>query len=101
VQESLFFFTESLLILQWGRLSDRVGRKPVLLMGVFGLALSMICFGFSKTFWALVISRALAGALNGNVGVVKSMLGEITDDSNMPQAFAFLPICWAGGSTIG
>ena len=71
------------------------------MIGVSGLALSMIGFGLSKTFWALVISRAIAGALNGNQGVVKSLLGELTDDSNMAQAFSFLPICWAGGSTIG
>jgi MFS family permease len=89
------------LVLQWGRLSDKIGRKPVLLIGLFGGALSMICFGLSKTFGMLLLSRGLEGALNGNVGVIKSMLGEITDETNMAQAFAFIPICWAAGSTIG
>jgi hypothetical protein len=61
----------------------------------------MICFGLSKTFAMLVVSRALEGALNGNTGVIKTMFAEITDETNMAQAFAFLPICWAAGSTIG
>ena len=61
----------------------------------------MLCFGLSRTFPALVISRSLVGLLNGNVGVLKSMLGEITDDTNAAQAFAFLPIVWSTGSTIG
>jgi MFS family permease len=54
-QESLFFATEALCVLQWSRLSDYLGRKPVLLTGLFGSALSMLCFGLSRTFWTLVI----------------------------------------------
>ena len=52
---SLRFATEAMFIMQWARLSDRVGRKPVLLTGVGGLSISMLCFGLSKTFTGLVI----------------------------------------------
>lgn len=100
-QESTFFLVETLFILQWGRLSDKIGRKPVVLIGLSGLTLSMFSFGLSRTFPALVASRSLAGLLNGNVGVLKSVLGEITDDTNTAQGFAFLPIVWSVGSTIG
>ncbi|KAF7964730.1 hypothetical protein HWV62_3520 [Athelia sp. TMB] len=72
-------------VMYWSRLSDQVGRKPVLTTGLFGLSLSMICFGLSKTFWALLGSRCLAGALNGNIGVMKSMMAEITDSTNIAQ----------------
>ena len=61
----------------------------------------MLCFGLSRTFPALVASRSLVGLLNGNVGVLKSMLGELTDDTNLAQGFAFLPIVWSMGATIG
>lgn len=54
-QESLFFATEAMFIMQWSRISDRVGRKPVLLTGVGGLCISMLLFGLSKTFLALVL----------------------------------------------
>jgi MFS family permease len=55
LQESLFFATEALTVLQWSRLSDHVGRKPVLLIGLLGTSASMLCFGLSRTFWRLVL----------------------------------------------
>jgi hypothetical protein len=61
----------------------------------------MVSFGLSRTFPALVASRSLVGLLNGNIGVLKSVLGEISDDTNVAQAFAFMPIVWCTGSTIG
>ncbi|KAG8780303.1 hypothetical protein FRC12_023220 [Ceratobasidium sp. 428] len=99
--ESIFFLTEGLFVLQYGRISDRIGRRPVLLFGMSGLTVSIFTFGLSKTFWGLVITRALSGALNGNVGVLKSMMAELTDETNQAQCFAFLPIIWSTGSTIG
>jgi len=98
---SLFFLTEACTIFHWSRLSDHIGRKPVLLIGLFGLSASMWCFGVSKTFWGLVISRCLNGALNGNVGVMKSMVVEITDPTNIAQAYGILPVTWSIGMTVG
>ena len=100
IQESLFFLTEAIFILQWGRLSDRIGRKPVLAIGLLGLAISMISFGLSHSLLSVIGSRALAGALNGNVGVLKSAIGELTDESNMARAFSFIPLVWFVGSTV-
>ncbi|QRV98227.1 major facilitator superfamily transporter [Ceratobasidium sp. AG-Ba] len=100
VIESLFFATESLFILQYGRLSDRIGRRPVLFIGLAGLALSSFCFGISKSFLGILISRALAGALNGNAGVIKSVLREVTDETNAASAFAFIPAIWSIGFTL-
>ncbi|KAI5988261.1 major facilitator superfamily domain-containing protein [Pisolithus marmoratus] len=98
--ESLFYVTQTLMILPWSRLSDHVGRKPVLLVGLMGLSVSNLCFGLSRMFWALVASRCIAGALNGNVGVTKSIIGEITDNTNMAQAFALIPITFSVGASI-
>ncbi|KAF8886047.1 major facilitator superfamily domain-containing protein [Gymnopilus junonius] len=99
--QSLFFLTEACTVLHWSRMSDYVGRKPVILIGLFGLALSMYCFGLSKSFWGLVLSRSLCGALNGNVGVIKSMIAEITDLTNISQAYAYMPLAWNTGGTLG
>ncbi|KIJ65572.1 hypothetical protein HYDPIDRAFT_187328 [Hydnomerulius pinastri MD-312] len=99
--ESLFFVTQSIAVMQWSRLSDRIGRKPVILIGLSGLCISMTCFGLSTTFWQLVVSRCICGFLNGNVGAMKSMLGELTDSTNMAQGFALMPIVWSVGSTLG
>jgi hypothetical protein len=47
------------------------------------------------------LSRCLNGMLNGNIGVIKSMLAELTDDSNMARGFSLIPVIWALGGTIG
>jgi len=49
----------------WGRLSDRVGRKPVLLGGMAGTGLSMLLFGFAPNYPVALLARALGGMLNG------------------------------------
>ena len=99
-QESTFYLAQTLFVLQWGRLSDRIGRKPVIMIGMLGLTFSMLCFGLSQSFPGVVASRSLAGLLNGNIGVLKAMMAEITDDTNAAQGFAFISVVWSTGSTI-
>ncbi|KAK7037742.1 hypothetical protein VNI00_010703 [Paramarasmius palmivorus] len=99
--ESLFFVTEALTVLQWSRLSDRIGRKPVLLIGLAGSAVSMLCFGLQRSFWGLVIARCLTGLLNGNIGVMKSTMGDLTDQSNRAEGFSLMPVVWSVGATVG
>lgn len=60
LQDSLFYLAQALTVLSWSQLSDRIGRKPVLLIGLTGACISMICFGLSTTFWSLVIRFASA-----------------------------------------
>lgn len=62
----------------WGGLSDRLGRKPVLLLGCAGTVLSLLVVGFSFNFWIALLGRFLGGALNGNIGVIQTMVGELT-----------------------
>ena len=100
-QQSIFFATQGLTVLHWSRASDTFGRKPIILTGFLGLSLSMYCFGLSRTFAGLVVSRSLNGALNGNIGVIKSIMGELTDETNVARAFAWQPLPWSLGSTFG
>ncbi len=74
---SAFALAESVTALYWGGLSDRVGRKPVLLLGCMGTMLSLLIVGLSSNFWLALLGRALGGLLNGNVGVIQSMVGEL------------------------
>lgn len=101
IMHSLFFATQAFTVLHWSRLSDHIGRKPVILSGLFGLSLSMYCFALSRTFWGLVFSRALNGALNGNIGVIKSIMVELTDHTNLSLAYQYQPIAWSSGATLG
>jgi MFS family permease len=61
----------------WGRWSDRAGRKNLIMIGLFGTMLSSVGFGFSKSFWNALVFRMMGGALNGNLGVMRTMISEI------------------------
>jgi MFS family permease len=85
----------------WGWLSDRVGRKPVILLGTFLTALCFVAFGFCKTLGQAIAVQALMGVVNGNQGLVSTCLGEITDRSNQSQAFTYLPVLYGIGGITG
>ncbi|KAJ6617099.1 major facilitator superfamily domain-containing protein [Mycena sp. CBHHK59/15] len=99
--ESLFYAAEALTVVLWGRGSDIYGRKPILLVGLLGMAVSILSFGLSNNYFLLLVSRAAQGVFNGNIGVTKGVMGEITDASNVAQAFAFIPTMWSTGLTVG
>lgn len=85
----------------WGWLSDRIGRKPVILMGTVLTAACFVAFGFVRTLWQAVVVQALMGLCNGNQGVVSTCLGEITDRSNQSKAFTYLPVLYGLGAITG
>ncbi|KAL9120501.1 MAG: hypothetical protein Q9187_002944 [Circinaria calcarea] len=62
---SAFAFAEFSTGVVWGRFSDRIGRKPVLLGGLAGTGLSMMIFGFAPNLFVALLGRALGGLLNG------------------------------------
>jgi MFS family permease len=74
---SSFSLAEALMGMYWGGLSDRIGRKPVLMIGCLGTMLSMIMVGFASNIWIALLGRAIGGLLNGNIGVIQTMVGEL------------------------
>ena len=58
--ESIFAFSSVLFMYQWGKLSDRIGRRPVILAGLAGISISILMFGISKSFWWALGARALS-----------------------------------------
>ncbi|KAF7354794.1 Protein ZINC INDUCED FACILITATOR-LIKE 1 [Mycena sanguinolenta] len=83
--ESVFFMAECVTVLLWGIASNRFGHRRILLIGPFGLALAMLGFGMSTTFWPLVFFRFMQGSFNGNIGVSKSVMAELSDSTNMAE----------------
>jgi MFS family permease len=85
----------------WGWLSDRIGRKPVIMMGTVLTAACFVAFGFCRTLWQAILVQALMGLVNGNQGVISTCLGEITDRSNQSKAFVYLPVIYGIGGITG
>lgn len=118
---SAFALAESLTGMYWGSLSDRIGRKPVLLVGCAGTMLSMIMVGFASNIWMALAGRALGGFLNGNIGVIQTMVGELVtkpeherksihndrsaihcaDFRTTALAYSVMPFVWSIGTIIG
>ncbi|KAJ2733152.1 hypothetical protein IW152_003309 [Coemansia sp. BCRC 34962] len=98
---SSFAIAQTLTIMYWSRLSDRIGRRPVLLMGLSGNFVTFLLFAVSPTFYLALGARSLNGLLAGNVAVIKSVLAEISDDSNRARVMALLPLVWNVGSVAG
>lgn len=74
---SAFAIAEASTAVMWGSLSDRYGRKPIILMGLAGTAVSSLLLGFAKNYWIAFFARLVGGLLNGNVGVMQTMVAEI------------------------
>ncbi|KAG2138610.1 major facilitator superfamily domain-containing protein [Suillus bovinus] len=101
ILESSYYAAHALTIFHWSQLSDHIGRKPVILTALLALIVSIFWFGLSKTFLGLVVSRVVCGAFDPSVGVVKSLLMDITDATNMPNAYNYMPIPLMIAGTVG
>ncbi|KJK80253.1 hypothetical protein H634G_04492 [Metarhizium anisopliae BRIP 53293] len=99
---SAFTLAEFATGVLWGKLSDKIGRKPVLLLGLLGTALSVLVFGFAPNLPVALFARALGGLLNGNIGVLQTTVAElVTVKEQQPRAYTIMPMVWCIGSIIG
>ena len=62
----------------WGALSDRLGRRPLLSLGLFGSAVSYIVFGLADTIGVLLVSRVIAGIMGANIPVAQAYIADTT-----------------------
>ncbi|KAJ5094372.1 hypothetical protein N7456_010233 [Penicillium angulare] len=86
----------------WGMISDYTGRKNVILFELLLMIAFTLLFGFSQSLAQLVSSRALLGLVNGNIGILRTMVAEmVTEKQHQPRAFSVLPIAWTIGSGVG
>ncbi|KAF2133451.1 MFS multidrug transporter-like protein [Dothidotthia symphoricarpi CBS 119687] len=97
-----FSLAEACSSMYWGAVSDRVGRKPVVILGCLGTVLSLLIVGLAPNFWVALAGRILGGALNGNIGVIQTIVGElVTRPEHEPRAYSVMPFVWSIGTIIG
>ena len=84
-----------------GRLSDRYGRRPVLLIGFSGLALSFFVTGLATALWMLLAVRIFSGAMQSNIAVANAYAADITPPAERAQAFGKLGAMLGMGFILG
>ena len=85
----------------WGWISDVYGRRIALLLGVSVSCIAIIIFGLSKSYAQAISARAIAGIFNGNIGVARAYIADITDSKNRSFAFSIFAIAFSGGIILG
>ena len=70
----------------WGGLSDRIGRRPVMLSTIAGNALAFLVFGLSGSYLVLLISRAMSGVFAANISVAQAYVADVTTRENRAKA---------------
>jgi ferrochelatase len=85
----------------WGAISDRVGRRPVLLISVLGLFISYGLWFFAGSFTLLILARAIGGLMSGNLSIASAVVSDVTDEKNRSKGMAVIGIAFALGFVIG
>lgn len=85
----------------WGRLSDRYGRRPVLLVALFASAIAYAIFAFADSLWLLVLSRIVQGAGGGTTGVVQAYVSDSTAPEDRAKALGWISAVTNAGVAIG
>ncbi|KAK4989206.1 hypothetical protein LTR50_003420 [Elasticomyces elasticus] len=101
-----FTGAQFLTAIMWGRIADSekmgLGRKGVLAIGLLGTGIGVLGFGFAGSFAAAMFWRAVGGMLNGNVGVMRTIISEIVKEKKyQSRAFLLLPMTFNIGVIIG
>ena len=91
-----FLFTPIL-----GALSDRMGRRPIIMFGLISNTIFFIAFGLSGSLWFALIVRFLAGAGNGNIAVARAYIGDISTPDQLKGRMGMIGAAFGLGFMIG
>ncbi|TID20758.1 putative peptide/nitrate transporter [Venturia nashicola] len=87
--ESTFSLVQMCTMIFWGRLADRHGRKPVLVICSAGISVFVFLFGMSRTIWQMILCRCMAGLFSGSVVAIRSMVSELSTKKTQARAYSY------------
>ena len=85
----------------WGRVSDRHGRRPLIVAGLFASSVSYLIFGLAQTLWVLLLSRLAAGAAGGTISVAQAYVADATDEEGRAHGLGLLGAASGLGILLG
>lgn len=85
----------------WGSISDRIGRRPVLMVGLVGNTVFFTMFGLANTLVIAFIARFLAGVFNGNIAVARAYIGDVSTPQQLATRMGIIGAAFGLGFTFG
>src|SRR5262249_1341076 len=85
----------------WGRISDRIGRRPVLMASMLASALAYLWMGFADALWMLFAARAFAGLCAGNIAAAQAYIADVTPPENRARGMGMIGAAFGLGFIIG
>jgi MFS family permease len=98
---SLYSLLQFLFAPYWGGLSDRLGRRRVLLLTVAGIAFSYLLWIFSGSFWLFILARLFGGAMSGNLSVATAAVADVTSRENRAKGMGLVGVAFGLGFITG
>jgi DHA1 family tetracycline resistance protein-like MFS transporter len=84
-----------------GKLSDRYGRRPVLLLSVLGAAIAYVILGIGGALWVLFLARLIGGTTAGNLSTASAYIADVSDAGNRAKNFGLIGVAWGVGLILG
>ena len=84
-----------------GKLGDRYGRRPVLLVSLLGQAISYVIFGIGGALWVLFLGRLIGGITGGNLSTASAYIADISKPEERTKNFTLIGIAWSLGLILG
>lgn len=85
----------------WGRISDRWGRRPVILISLLGAGLAHLTFAFAQHLWLLFVARALAGLFGANISTAMAAIADVTTPENRSKGMGLVGAAFGLGFILG
>jgi DHA1 family tetracycline resistance protein-like MFS transporter len=101
VMLALYAFMQFVFSPALGALSDRYGRRPVLLVSIAGAAIDYLVMAASPFYWLLLVGRAIAGITGANMAVATAYVSDITADDQRARRFGYVSACFGLGFILG
>jgi len=85
----------------WGKISDRIGRKPVLLIGLIGTIAGYLLMGFAGALWVLFVARLIDGIAGANISAAQAYMADISSAENRARAMGLIGAAFGLGFVFG
>jgi MFS transporter, DHA1 family, tetracycline resistance protein len=98
---SVYSFMQLIFSPIWGSWSDRIGRRPIMLLSTFGAVIAYIIFGLAESLGVLFFSRVVAGMMGGNISTAQAYIADVTDSENRARGMGLIGAAFGIGFVIG